>query len=149
MSGNIFEKSIRLPYRALPGTKGREIWPIINASLSYKRKKFPQPIAALVDSGADVSTMDMLVAEILGFDLKKMEISGTGAGAGGSYRYWQLPEIDTFIEGHGYKFPFIVIDNSKNLWPCILGQRSIFRVAKITFESFKGQFDISFRADIN
>ena len=106
-------------------------------------------MSALVDSGADVSIMDIHIAEMLGFDFKGKPFSGYGRGAGGAYKYWQLPNIETVIEGHGYQFPFVVIQNPNNIWPCILGQKSIFRVAKITFEAFEQQFELSFRTDLN
>lgn len=35
------------------------------------------------------------------------------------------------------------------IWPCILGEDSIFQVSKLDFQKFKGYFEIRFRQDIN
>lgn len=68
----------------------------------------------------------------------------------GFYKSWVLPElIDVNIYGHSFCFSFTVIDNPNLIWPCILGENSIFEVAKLDFQKFNGCFEIRFRQDIN
>jgi len=48
------------------------------------------------------------------------------------------------------KWPiFEVIDNNDLIWPCILGEDSIFEISKLDFSKFKGYFEIKFRKDLN
>lgn len=73
-----------------------------------------------------------------------------GTSASGSYKYWVLPEsIEVSIYGYSFGFKFSVIDNPGLIWPCILGENSIFTVARLDFQKFKNYFEIRFREDIN
>lgn len=59
----------------------------------------------------------------------------------------QIPMVN--IYGHNFSFAFEVTDNSNLVWPCILGEDSIFQVAKIDFQKYKGFFEIRFRRDLH
>lgn len=141
---------IKIWYKPLPGFP-RTYWPIVDIKLSYKNISLPQPVLSLVDSGADFPILHMEVAEALGFDFKKLgpPLRG-GTSVSGSYKSWILPKpIEVSIYGYSFSFKFSVIDNPGLIWPCILGENSIFEVAKLDFQKFKNHFEIRFREDIN
>lgn len=141
---------IKVWYKPLP--KFPKIpWPIIDIKLAYKNKTLPQPVFSLIDSGANFSILHIEIAEALGFNLKKLgEPKSGGTSVSGFYKFWVLPELlDVNIYGFSFNFKFTVIDNPGLIWPCILGENSIFEVARLDFRKFKGFFEIRFRQDIN
>lgn len=141
---DLFDKAIRVWYRKLPASD--TLWPLIDVGLKYKDIVFPQKILALVDSGASNSTLHLSLATILGFNLKKIKKDSGGRSASGSYKYWTLSEpVECLIYGQTYPFKFQVIDYPDLIWPCILGHDTLFRIAKLTFKSFKGYLDLSAR----
>lgn len=141
---------IKIWYKPLP-LFPKISWPIIDIKLSHNGKSLPQPILALVDSGASHSILHMEVAKFLGFDFKKLGPSKAGAlSVGGSHKTWVLPNsLNVDIYGYFFTFRFSVIDNPNLIWPCILGEDSIFQAAKLDFQKFKGYFEIRFRQDLN
>lgn len=141
---------IKIWYKPLPGFP-ETFWPIIDIKFTYQNKSLPQSILALVDSGASHSILHPEIAEALGFDQKKLEIPEyEGTSVSGLYKSWMLPDpLDVSIYDHLFSFKFSVIDNPNLIWPCILGEDSIFQVAKLDFQKFKGYFEINFRQDIN
>lgn len=141
---------IKIWYKPLPKFP-KILWPVIDIKLTYGSKSLPQPIFALVDSGASHSILHIEIAKFLGFDFKKMNLLKTeGISVSGSYKTWILPKsIDTDIYGSLFGFNFSVVDNPNFIWPCILGEDSIFQAAKLDFQRFKGYFEIRFRQDIN
>lgn len=141
---------IKIWYKPLPRFP-KIIWPIIDIRLSYSNNSLPQPILALVDSGASHSILHIEIAKFLGFDLKRLGTSQAGAiSVGGSHKIWVLLDpLTVDIYGRIFTFKFSVIDNPNLIWPCILGEDSIFQVAKLDFQKYKGYFEIRFRQDIN
>ncbi len=141
---------IKIWYKPLP--KLPQIsWPIIDIKLSHKSISLPQAVLALVDSGANKSILHQDVADILGFDLKKLGLpAGGGTSVSGGYRSWNLPDpVDVYIYGFSVPVNFQVIDNPGLIWPCILGEDSIFQIARLDFRKFKGYFEMQFRQDLN
>ena len=139
---------IKIYYKPLP--KSNNPWPILDINLSYKNKAYPQKIFSLVDSGANVSILHPQLAEYLGFDLKKLAPKVGGISVSGNYRSWFLPDpINIEIYGYSFSLNFTVIDNPNLIWGCILGEDSIFTIAKIDFQKYKGFFEIRFRQDSN
>lgn len=141
---------IKIWYKPLPKLP-KIPWPVVDINLSCKGKDLPQPVLSLVDSGANSSILHLEIAEVLGFDLKKLgKPQAGGMSVSGFYKCWLLPEtIDVNIYGYCFGVTFTVIDNRNLIWPCILGENSIFEVAKLDFQKFKGYFEICFRQDIN
>ena len=141
---------IKIWYKPLPRFP-KISWPIIDIKIFHNSKSLPQPILALVDSGASHSILHIEIAKFLGFDLKELGSSQAGGlSAGGSHKTWQLPDpLTVDIYGRLFTFKFSVIDNPNLIWPCILGEDSIFQIAKLDFLKFKGYFEIRFRQDIN
>lgn len=148
MKQNPFQSPIKIWYDIFPGLS-RVKWPILKIKLKHGEKSLPQPLIALVDSGANKSILHPFVAEALGFNLEKLGRSEKGVSASGEYKSWQLPSIDINIYGYDFNLPFTVIDNKQLIWPCILGEDSIFHFARLDFYKFKGYFEIRFRTDIN
>ncbi len=148
MKQNPFQAPIKIWYKILPG-RGIVKWPIIDIKLRNQRISMPQPLFSLVDSGANQSILHPFVAEALGFNLEKLGNPQKGLSASGEYKSWTLPPIAMDIYGYNFNLKFTVIDNKKLIWPCILGENSIFQFARLDFCKFKGYFELRFRSDIN
>ncbi|MDO8452134.1 MAG: retropepsin-like aspartic protease [bacterium] len=141
-----FSPPIRVYYEAVTGTT-LPLWPILDIELSFNGKVIPWKISALVDSGASGSVITSDLAKTLGFDLSK-EKNIRGEGVSGVYKGKELKAaVDIDIYGYKHSFRFTTIE--KMPWDCILGEDSIFQVAKLDFQRFKGFFEIRFREDIN
>lgn len=140
---------IKIWYRQFPPTGTK--WPIVDAKFSTSKRISPQPYFSLIDSGADISILHIELANALGIDLKKLAPAKfSGKSVSGDYKFWLLPDpINVEMYGYSFNFKFAVIDNINLIWPCILGENSIFDVAKVDFQKFKGYFEIRFRQDIN
>ena len=144
-----FSAPIKIYYKPLQNS--RILWPILDIGLSYKGTSLSRSVHALVDSGANISILHPQAASYLGFDIKKLGASKPGGiSVSGNYKSWVLPEaVNVEIYGYKFSFNFTVIDNPNLIWACILGEDSIFSVAKIDFQKFKGFFEIRFREDLN
>lgn len=116
--------------------------------LSVKFREFPQPVQALVDSGATNSMLHPRVASALKLKLdysKKLK----GTGAGGQFEYIESEPVETELLNQKYSIKFHIPMDDNFAWPCILGHNSIFRLSKIEFRTYKQEFCVSLRADIN
>ncbi len=140
---------IKIFYKPLPNTS--ILWPILDIDISHKGKSFPQKILSLVDSGASASILHPQLATYLGFNLQTLGLPKAGGiSVSGNYKSWALPQpINVNIYGYDFSFNFTVIDNPDLIWGCILGEDSIFSVARIDFQKFKKYFEIRFRQDLN
>src|SRR3989344_8450258 len=136
---------IKIFYKPLPNTN--LLWSILDVDISYKGKAFPQKILSLVDSGASTSILHPQLATYLGFDLQQLGLPKAGGiSVSGNYKSWILPKpVSINIYGYDFSFNFTVIDNHNLIWGCILGEDSIFSVARIDFQKFKKFFEIRFR----
>ncbi len=150
MKQDLLQTPIKICYKVLPG-RGRVKWPIIDVKFTHQGDSLPQPLLALVDSGANHSILHPLVAEALGFNLKQLGPPEKGGlSVSGKYESWALPSsIDIDIYGNKFRSRFTVINNRELIWPCILGEDSIFEFARLDFRKFKGYFEVRFRLDIN
>lgn len=137
---------IKIRYKTAPGLLWY-LWPLVEVVLSRGLSVLPNRIMVLIDSGASNSVLRPEVAIGLGFDLDRgQKVAGRGVGAG--YTGVLLPErVDVNIYDHTFDFQFTVIENM--VWDCILGEDTIFEVARLDFQKFKGYFEIRFRQDIN
>lgn len=144
-SNELFEEFIKIWYRKLPQS-GKSLWPLIDIQLPG----LPQPIQALVDSGANSSILHEDIVDLLGFPKDQNLDNISGKSASGIYKAYLLKPIQIDIFNHKFNSRFTVIKNNRNLpWSCVLGHNTIFRFAKIEFRSFKGYFRMAFRTDIN
>ncbi len=142
MTKILYQKLPQQPYSS---------WPILEVKLRNKSVALPQPVLSLVDSGANVSIIHQEIAEALGFDLQKLGLSKSeGKSVSGNYQSWVLPEtIDANICGFTFPVKFTVINNKDLIWPCILGEDTIFQFARLDFYKFRGYFELEFRKDLN
>ena len=147
----LYEGALKINYRKLPQLLGDGIdWPLLDIGIKYKETEIAPKMLALVDSGASNSIIDPQIAKYLGFRLDQNKKTSGGNSVSGKYFYWTLPDpVELNIYGRKFRTTFQVIDDSNQLWSCILGHDSIFRVAKILFNTHKNYFDVSFRTDIN
>lgn len=149
--GTLFESSIKIFYRKLPQLLGAGVdWPLVDIGLTHNKITIAPKMLALADSGASNSIIDPEIAKYLGFDLDKIPKIQGGTSASGSYSFWILPEpVDINIYGRTYSSTFQVIDAPNQMWSCILGHDSLFKLSKVMFNTHKKYFEISLRADIN
>lgn len=145
----IFSSPIKINYKPLQNSK--IFWPILDLEISYQSNVIPRGVKSLIDSGASVSILHPQIASHLGFDLNKLGASRPGGvSVSGNYQSWTLPDpVNVNIFGYDFSFSFTVIDSPNQIWGCILGEDSIFSVAKIEFQKFKGFFELRFRQDLN
>ena len=150
MRKDLTQPAIKVWYSSLPESP-KTFWPIIPIRLEHKSFSTTHPLNALVDSGASISVLHPFIAEASGFDFKKLGNQKTrGTSASGSYQSWILPEpVVVDIYGYSFRLRFTVIDNPKFMWPCILGEDSIFEFARLDFQKYKGFFEIRFRSDMH
>jgi hypothetical protein len=154
MSGKtqLFESPIKVFYRKLPQMLGQGIdWPLIDIGLKNKGVTIAPKLLALLDSGASNSIIHPQIATYLGFDLTKIQkLNNGGTSVSGNYSYWLLPTpVEINIYDRSFTTNFQVIDSPNQLWSCILGHDSLFRLSKILFNTPKKYFEIHLRCDIN
>lgn len=118
--------------------------PILQVSF----RGLPQPVPGLVDSGATNSMLHPRIAASIGV---KVDYSKkyTGTGAGGGFDFILSEPIETEFLGQKFNIKFDIPTDENFAWGCILGHDSIFRFSKIAFKTYKQEFNIFFRADIN
>ena len=140
---------IKIPYESLKG-RPETLWPLVELQLGTSETLLSQSIPALVDSGANTSLLNPEFIPLLGFTEKDLQFIPGGISASGTYRFAILPH-ETLVNIYGYTFiiRFTVIENRDLVFPCILGQDSIFQWARLDFQRFKGFFEIKFRKNIN
>jgi len=111
-------------------------------------EKLPQPVPALVDSGATNSMLHKRIASNLKL---KIDYSNkkVGTGAGGGFEYVSSKPVEVELLEQKFDIRFDVPLDENFAWPCILGHNSIFKFSKIQFKTYKSEFDIFIRADIN
>jgi hypothetical protein len=117
-------------------------------AIPVRLKGIPQPLQALVDSGSTDSYInyDWARQANLAIDASKKLIGG---GMGGGFEYYLSEPVEADLLGYRYNVKFNVLLNDDPIWACILGQDSIFRLAKIIFKRYRNEFEIAFRKDIN
>ncbi len=136
-----FLPKVALPYSpTLFGVK----MPIVN----IKFEKLPQPVPALVDSGATNCLLHPSLASTIGLKLDDSE-KRTGTGAGGAYDYIPSKPMEIMLLDNTFEVEFDVPEDINFAWPCILGQNFIFKFAKIVFKGYKQELEIFLRKDIN
>ncbi len=136
-----FLPKVTIPYSP---TLFRDKMPLLLISF----KGIPLPVQALVDSGATNSLLNIDIANRLRLkiDYSKKTV---GTGVGGGFEYVTAAPFGVGIMGQKYEIQFNIPLDENLVWPCILGHDSIFKFSKIIFKTYKKEFDIFFRADIN
>jgi len=143
-----YNPTIKVRFEPLPHDP-KSKWPLIQVQLSFGKLIIPQDIITLVDSGANISIIHSDIAAALGFPKNKLKFNKGGKSVSGDYVSAVIPDkITVKIYGYEFGLNFTVIDNPVLLFPCILGENSIFQWARLDFQKFKGFFEIKFRRDI-
>lgn len=88
---------------------------------------------ALVDSGTDVTMMDLEIATILGMDLTNAK-KGTAAGVGGTQHAGFLGKLNLQVEGFDEVLIFTAVFVENLGFDIILGQDDFFRRFHVRFE---------------
>lgn len=132
---------MKIPYSSLPGTESTQIlMPIVPVVLI--NGEYNTPIYALVDSGAVGGVISTVIADDLHIDWKNIP-PRMGFSVGGNFRFHSV-RLKAEIFDHSFSLKINVVEGI-SAFKCILGQSDLFQRAKITFEGYRNQFEISFR----
>lgn len=127
----------QIPYTKLPNTSNTDFYlPLAKVRLGYKKthKITPVPIAALIDSGADVCFCMDYIGLWLGVNLQKIKQNAVFTAAN-STKFITKPEILTiYAYGKQYDCEFYFTDVLPKHTPIILGQVGFFNHFKIAFD---------------
>ncbi len=135
---------MNFPYLKLPGLSKR---PLIPVYLKYGSRALYHPVLCLVDSGADVSYLDMAIAEELKVDLTNIKPVPSWGINGEVFRGRPVKMVG--IIG-GWEFQTMAIFSDKiNRAFCVLGQEGLFDQARVIFERYEWNLDIHPRTDFN
>lgn len=131
-----------IPYSPLPDIKSKAVLaPLVPITLYNGKYEFST--FALIDSGASGAVISTVIADALGIDWSKIPVE-FGFSVGGTFRSHVVKDIKADIYDNEFMLDLTVIEGVSP-YKCILGQADIFKKAKIIFEGYKNQFEITFR----
>lgn len=78
--------------------------PLITVHLWHGNRRVN--VIALVDSGADVSAMDISYADVLGLDRSQAHVSDAGTAGGTTVRIYRWPNNQLEVQFQNDRFPF-------------------------------------------
>lgn len=104
-------------------------------------KKGSKKLLALVDSGADISLLNIGVAELLGIDLSKA-VRGRTIGISGGQETW-LSTIEIQVENQEERITIPVQFIDSPHVDALLGQEGFFDHYRIKFEKDHDTFEIT------
>jgi len=137
-----------VPYSPLPDFRDKIILaPLI--PVTFRNKNFEFSTFALVDSGASGAVISTVIAEALNIKWEKIPVT-QGFSVGGSFRFHRFNSLRAIIydnelmADHEFALNVSIIE-AVSPYKCILGQKDLFQRAKITFEGYKSQLEITFR----
>ena len=134
-------KSIKVDYSLLPGLERTGVFaPMIPVTLENGNFEFST--IALVDSGAESAVISTVIADELNIDWRKIPRK-SGFSIGGNFLFHPI-NLKAIIFDHEFSFQANVVEGIF-AFKCVLGRRDIFKRAKISFEGYKNQFEITFR----
>lgn len=129
-------------YSPLPDIKSKIVLaPLLPVTFTHGESEFST--LALVDSGATGAIISTVIAEELNIEWEKIPVSW-GFSIGSNFRVHKFNELYAEVFNHKFQLGIGIVEG---IFPykCILGQADLFNRAKITFESYKKQFEIAFR----
>jgi hypothetical protein len=114
--------------------------PNIEVEVSCENKSFK--VFGLIDSGCQITHIDVEVAKQLGIDLSSCKEIGVAGVIKGAKSKGYFSKIYIKLKDHGDKFesPAIITDMPI---PLLLGQNNFFDKFKVKFEKSKGTFELS------
>ena len=129
-------------YSPLPDFREKVVLaPLIPVTL--RNGKYEFSTFALVDSGATGAVISTVIAEALNIDWNKIP-AAQGFSVGGTLRSHRFNNLKANIYDHEFKLSVGIIEGISP-YRCILGQRDLFQRARITFEGYRNQFELTFR----
>ena len=132
---------ITIDYSPLPGLeKTGVLAPII--PVTFINKGYAFSTLALVDSGAEAGIISTVIADKLNIEWRKIPAK-SGFSIGSNFRFHPV-NINAQIYDHDFSLKLNVIEGIF-AFKCILGRRDLFKRAKICFEGYKNQFEVTFR----
>ena len=114
--------------------------PNIEVELSYGNKSMK--VFGLIDSGCQITHIDMEVAKQLGIDLDSCKEIGVAGVIKGVKSKGCISKINMKLKDLGYKFESTIIITEMPL-PLLLGQDNFFDKFKVKFEKSNGTFELS------
>ncbi len=135
---------MNFPYLQIPGFSKR---PLVPVGFRYGSHYLYQPVLCLVDSGADLTYLDMGLGEELGINFSKTKpLTSFGINGRGFAGY----PVKILAEIGGWEFSLeAIFSRSVRRTFCVLGQEGLFDMAQISFERFKWEIGINPRKEIN
>ena len=129
-------------YSPLPDFREKVVLaPLIPVTL--RNGKYEFSTFALVDSGATGAVISTVIAEALNIDWNKIPVA-QGFSVGGTLRSHRFNNLKANIYDHEFELSVGIIEGISP-YRCILGQRDLFQRARITFEGYRNQFELTFR----
>ena len=105
-----------------------------------------QDIRCLVDSGADDCLFHTSVGEVLGIDVQAGRLKPFAGIAAGHFVDAYMHSIQMQIQGFSEKIDLEVGFTDSDWVSGILGQSGFFDNYRVTFERFRGRFEVTSRA---
>lgn len=133
---------MNFPYTKLPGSPDATLRPLVPVRFIYKDKA-TLPILAMVDSGADYSYVTSEVADLLGIKLNK-EKSVRSFGVDGALFLAYESAVELELGGHRFTAKVLFADKL-GAFKVILGQKDFFSKARIVFERYKWNLEVTFK----
>jgi hypothetical protein len=138
---------MKFKYRKTPDdTDPSKRWiarPILQVRLYYGLKH--QDIRCLVDSGADDCLFHTSVGERLGIDVQAGRLKRFAGIAAGQFVDAYMHTIQTQIQGLSEKIDLEAGFTDSEWVYGILGQSGFFQNYRVTFERFRGRFEVTSR----
>jgi len=133
---------MKFAYSQLPGIKSKIVLaPIIPITLRHETYEFAT--FALVDSGAAGAVISTVIADELGIDWRSTPVA-IGFTLSGQFRSHRVQNVRAEIDDASF---ILSIDVVEGIAPyrCILGQKDLFKKAKVIFEGYRNQFELIFK----
>ncbi len=102
-------------------------------------------VLMIVDSGAEISLINKVLGEELGFAVARSEKIETGQGVGGEIKYVNRT-IDMSIGGHHFNTPVAWVIDETDV-PLLLGREVVFDLFDIKFVQAEERIEFEWRGD--
>jgi len=133
---------MKFSYSQLPGITSKVVLvPLVPLTFRYKNHDFAT--FALVDSGAVGAVISTVIADELGIKWREVPAM-IGYTLSGEFRAHLVENIRVEIGDAEFLLSLNIVEGISP-FRCVLGQRDLFKKAKVIFEGYKNQFEIIFK----